>query len=359
MKMAFNPATLLILKRFRSIKRGYYSLLILIALTLASLVAELWVNDRALLVHYQGEWYFPVFTRTLLGHQFGLQDEAALEPVSYRDLQRHFAAQSGDHQAWLPIIPYNPNENNEYQGFFKASPPDISKRHLLGTDTSGRDVFARLVYGYRTAILFALVFTCLTFLLGGIIGTLMGYLGGLFDLIFQRLIEIWSNIPFLYMVIIIFSIIPAASSIPVRILILLLVMVLFSWTGLTYYMRTETYREKSRDYTLAAIVIGAGTMRILIHHILPNTMATLVTFIPFTMVAAITSITALDFLGWGLPPPTPSLGELLKQGTNALTTAPWIATSAFTALVTLLVLVTYVGEAVREAFDPRQRTRYQ
>lgn len=359
MMLSLSPATLQTLKRFRSIRRGYYSLLILLVLTSASLVAELWVNDQALLVRYQGELYVPVYTGVRLGSQFGLQGEAALAPVNYRELQTQFVKAAGTDYVLMPIIPYNPNENNEYNGIFTAASPNLESRHLLGTDTSGRDVFARLVYGYRTAILFALAFSFLTFLIGGIIGTLMGYLGGLFDLIFQRIIEIWSNIPFLYMVIIIFSIIPAASSIPTRILILLLVMVLFSWTGLTYYMRTETYREKSRDYVLAAIVIGAGTWRILTHHILPNTIATLVTFIPFTVVSAIASITALDFLGWGLPAPTPSLGELLKQGTATLTTAPWIAISAFVVLVALLVLVSYVGEAIREALDPRQRIRYQ
>jgi microcin C transport system permease protein len=144
-----------------------------------------------------------------------------------------------------------------------------------------------------------------------------------------------------------------------RIAVLLLVMVLFSWTGLTYYMRTETYREKARDYTAAAVVIGAGTGRILFRHILPNTLATLVTFAPFTVVSAITAITALDFLGWGLPPPTPSIGELLRQGTANLTTAPWIVISAFVTLVTMLTLVTFIGEAVREAFDPRRFTLYR
>jgi microcin C transport system permease protein len=187
----------------------------------------------------------------------------------------------------------------------------------------------------------------------------MGYFGGVFDLFFQRIIEIWSNIPFLYMVIIVFSVIPSTFEISTRIGILLLIMVLFSWTGLTYYMRTETYKEKARDYTAAALVLGAGTARVIFHHILPNTIATMVTFVPFTVVSAITAITALDFLGWGLPPPTPSIGELLKQGTANLTTAPWIVTSAFVALVFILAVVTFIGEAIREAFDPRQFTRYR
>jgi microcin C transport system permease protein len=199
----------------------------------------------------------------------------------------------------------------------------------------------------------------LTYFVGITVGCLMGYYGGIFDLIVQRLIEIWSNIPFLYMIIILFSVIPSTFSIPARIAMLLVVMVLFSWTSMTYYMRTVTYREKTRDYTAAAIVLGAGSGRIIFHHILPNTISTIVTFMPFTVASAVTAITALDFLGFGLPPPTPSMGELLKQGTQTLTTAPWIISSAFAALVCILILVTFIGEAVREAFDPKKFTTYQ
>ena len=249
--------------------------------------------------------------------------------------------------------------NDTVDGVLKAQPPDFARRHLLGTDSTGRDVLARLVYGFRTAIFFALAYTVLTYLIGVSIGCAMGYFGGVFDLVFQRIIEIWSNIPFLYMVIIVFSVIPSTVDVGTRIGILLLIMVLFSWTGLTYYMRTETYKEKARDYTAAALVLGAGTARVIFRHILPNTVATMVTFIPFTVVGAITAITALDFLGWGLPPPTPSIGELLKQGTANLTTAPWIVTSAFVALVFILAVVTFIGEAIREAFDPRKFTLYR
>lgn len=353
-----NPHTIQIFKRFRSIRRGYYSLLFLAFLILLSLLAELLINNKAVLVQYQDQWHFPTYMPVQLGSFYGLSGDAALEPVDYRKLKMHFAESGSDNWLLLPLIPYHPNENNEYKGVFMAAPPSLTERHLLGTDSSGRDVFSRLVYGYRIAIFFALAFSLLTFVIGGTIGVLMGYLGGIFDLVFQRLIEIWSNVPFLYMVIIIFSIIPAASSVSLRILILLAIMVLFSWTGLTYYMRTETYREKSKDYTAAAIVVGASTLRILLRHILPNTVATLVTFIPFTVVSAIASITALDFLGWGLPEPTPSLGELLKQGTENLTTAPWIVSAAFSALVLILVLVSFIGEAVREALDPKQSVRY-
>ncbi|HBM83130.1 MAG TPA: peptide ABC transporter permease, partial [Halieaceae bacterium] len=204
-------------------------------------------------------------------------------------------------------------------------------------------------YGTRIALLFALGFTLSVYLIGIAIGCAMGYFGGVFDLALQRVIEIWSNVPFLYMVIIIFSVIPSTVAVPTRISILLLVMVLFSWTGMTYYMRTETYKEKARDYVAAARIIGASNTRIIFRHIMPNVLSTLITFMPFTVVAAISAITALDFLGFGLPVPTPSLGELLKQGTANLRTAPWIVISAFGTLVALLTLVTFIGEAIRES----------
>jgi microcin C transport system permease protein len=256
-------------------------------------------------------------------------------------------------------VPYDAFENDAYEGVFKPAPPSRATRHYLGTDSTGRDILARLVFGFRIAILFAIAFMALTYLIGISLGCLMGWFGGGFDLVMQRVIEVWSNIPFLYMVIIAFSVIPSSYAVSTRIGILLVIMVLFSWTSMTYYMRTSTYREKERDYTAAALVLGASTPRIIFNHIIPNVISTIVTFMPFTVVNAITAVTALDFLGWGLPPPTPSIGELLKQGTANLTTAPWIVTSAFVALVFILTLVTFIGEAVREAFDPRRFTVYK
>ncbi len=357
--MRLNPLTVRKLRRFREIKRGYYSFVILSVLTVLSLFAELLINDKPLLIKYEGQLMFPTYGSVMLGSDFGLEGAAANIPVNYRELARQFEAEDEGNFIVMPPVPYNPYENTEVDGLFRAAPPDFATKHFLGTDTTGRDILARLFYGFRTAILFAIAFTVLTYLIGIALGCMMGYFGGLFDLLFQRIIEIWSNIPFLYMVIIVFSVIPATFSIPTRIGILLMIMVLFSWTFMTYYMRTETYREKARDYALAARVLGASTSRIIFRHILPNTISTIVTFIPFTVVAAITAITALDFLGWGLPPPTPSIGELLKQGTANLTTAPWIVTSAFVALVVILTLVTFIGEAIREAFDPKKFTIYR
>jgi len=256
-------------------------------------------------------------------------------------------------------VPYSANENHSITGIFRPEPPSPAYQHYLGTDTTSRDILARLFYGTRTALFFAIAFTAAVYFIGIAIGAAMGYFGGMFDLLFQRVIEIWSNVPFLYMVIIIFSVIPDTFSIFFRIMVLLSVMVLFSWTSMTYFMRTETYKQKARDYVASARIIGASNTRIIFRHILPNVLATLVTFMPFTVIAAITAITALDFLGFGLPPPTPSLGELLKQGTSNLRTAPWIVMSAFGTLVVLLTLVTFIGEAIRESFDPKKFTVYK
>jgi microcin C transport system permease protein len=354
-----NPLTAKKLKRFKEIKRGYISFLILVTLSVLSLFAEFFVNNRALMVRYDGQLYFPTFSDVKLGHAFGLSGDLANTPVNYRELKASFAEEKGDgNWVLMPLVPFGPNENNLYEGVLKPRPPDFAAQHYLGTDSTGRDILSRLIHGFRIAVFFSLAFMTLVYLIGVTIGSLMGYFGGWFDLLVQRLIEIWSMIPFIYMVIIMFSVIPTSFSISTRIMILLSIMVLFSWAGMTYYMRTATYREKARDYTAAAQLIGASTPRIIFHHILPNTISTIVTFMPFTMAAAITAVTALDFLGFGLPPPTPSIGEILKQGTSRLD-APWIVTSAFIALVFILTLVTFIGEAVREAFDPKKFTTYK
>lgn len=356
MAFKFNPQTIKKLRRFREIKRGYYSFIILAAFLLLSLFGEMLINNRALVVSYEGDLYFPTYGAFHPGTDFGL--EYSYE-TNYRDMQIQFEESASGNWLIMPIIPYSPFENDASSGIFRPEPPDVGKEHYLGTDTTSRDILSRLFYGTRIALVFAIVFMVAVYVVGVAVGCAMGYLGGTFDMLSQRLIEIWSNIPFLYMVIIVFSVIPDTFTIFSRILILLSVMVLFSWTSMTYYMRTETYKEKSRDYVAAARVLGASSTRIVFKHILPNVLSTLVTFMPFTIVSAIAAITALDFLGFGLPPPTPSLGELLKQGTQTLRTAPWIVMSAFGTLVVLLTLVTFVGEAIRESFDPKKFTVYK
>lgn len=349
-----NPLTAKKLRRFREIRRGYVSFLVLMTLIGLSLIAELLVNSRALVVKHQGRWYFPTYGAIHRGAEFGLGYNYE---ANYRDLKAKLAATPGSGDfVLLPPVPYNPYENSYPQEFYKPRPPNFAERHFLGTDQLNRDVFARLVYGFRNALIFAGSFILLTYFVGVSLGCAMGYFGGWLDLVGQRLIEIWSLVPFLFVVIIVASIVSAYGGMNLG--WLLAIVVMFSWTGITYYMRTNTYREKARDYIHAAQVLGAGTPRIIFVHVLPNVLSTIVTFAPFTVASAISALTALDFLGYGLPPPTPSWGELLRQGTSNLN-APWIVASAFSALVTVLVLVTFIGEAVREAFDPKKFTTYR
>ena len=225
-------------------------------------------------------------------------------------------------------------------------------KHYLGTDMAGRDIFARLIYGFRIAILFSLLLLAVTYVIGVSLGATMGYLGGSFDLVFQRIIEILSNVPILYIIMIV------ASIITPNFWTLALLLAAFSWMGLTWYMRTETYRENTREYVLAARAIGASNSRIMFKHILPNSISILVTFFPFSVVSGITALTSLDYLGFGLPTPTPSWGELLQQGTSNLE-YQWIAASAVAALSIVLTLVTFIGEAIREAFDPKKYSYYE
>ena len=350
-----NPLTQKKLSRFRSIKRGYLSFVVLIGLLVLSLFGRLLVNDRAIAVKYDGKLYFPTYTAFKSGETFG--EDYAYE-ANYRALQKKFRTEGKGDWVWMPAVPYDEFENDFREGVRHPAGPDRKSFHYLGTDKTGRDILARLFYGFRIAMVCALVFMFFVYLIGISIGCAMGYSGGKTDLLGQRIVEIWSNIPFLYMVIIMVSLVPAGLPVPIRIGLLLAVMVLFSWTSMTYYMRTATYKERTRDYAAAAKLLGASTPRIVFLHILPNTIATVVTFMPFTVASAIISITALDFLGFGLPSPTPSWGELLKQGVGALH-APWIVSSAFCAMVTVLTLVTFIGEGIREAFDPKKFTVYQ
>lgn len=344
-----DPLTRRKFQRFRQIKRGYASFLILCGLVVLALAAELLVNSRALIVRYEGKLFFPTYGAIHTGREFGLDYDYE---VNYRELRKHFDAQGRGNWILMPPVPFSPIENAYPGETFRPRPPDWSRGNYLGTDQINRDILARLLYGFRNALLFAGCFIALTYLIGITLGCLMGYFGGWFDLLVQRLIEIWSNIPFLFVVIIV------ASIITPNLWILLAIVVLFSWTSMTHYMRSVTYREKARDYVHAAQVLGAGTGRVIFRHILPNILSTIVTFIPFTVSGAISALTSLDFLGFGLPPPTPSWGELLRQGTSNLN-APWIVASAFFALTLVLTLVTFVGEAIREAFDPKKFTTYQ
>jgi microcin C transport system permease protein len=348
-----NPITAKKVRRFREIRRGYWSFLLLAVMIVLSLGAELLVSNRALLVRFDGRTYFPTYGAIIPGDSFGL---GYRYETNYRDLKAKLAETPERGWVLLPLVPFNAVENCYPREYTMPRPPNPTERHFLGTDQLNRDVLARVIYGFRMALIFAGSFVVLTYLIGVSLGCAMGYFGGWIDLVGQRLIEIWSLVPFLFVVIIVASFVSALGG--MNLAWLLAVVVLFSWTTITYYLRSATYREKVRDYVHAAQVLGAGTGRVIFTHVLPNVISTLVTFAPFTVASAITSLTALDFIGYGLPPPTPSWGELLRQGTSNLN-APWIVSSAFTALVLVLVLVTFIGEAVREAFDPKKFTKYQ
>jgi microcin C transport system permease protein len=342
-----NPITLKQWQRFKSIKRGYWSAMIFAALLLLTVFAELLVSNRALIVSYEGNLYFPSYGAIIAGQELGLDYEYE---TNYRDLKLAF--KGSNNWLLLPPIPFDPLENHFIDGEFPPYAPSLEHRHYLGTDNTGRDIAARLIYGFRIAIWFSLLLLFFNYLIGVSVGSLMGFMGGKFDLFFQRIIEIWSNIPFLYVIMIIASIVvPGFWT-------LIGVMIIFGWMSMTWYMRTATYKENSRDYVMAARAIGATNTSIIFRHIMPNTISIMVTFIPFSIASGITALTALDYLGFGLPPPTPSWGELLRQGTDNLD-APWIIASVVSGMTLILVMVTYIGEAIREAFDPKKFTTYE
>jgi microcin C transport system permease protein len=347
--MALDPLTKKKFRRFKSIKRGYYSFIAVTALILLSLIAEIIASNRALVVKYDGDYHFPSYGAIIPGKTFGFDYDYE---TNYRDLQARCEEQNNGNFVIMPIIPYNAYETDFIKGEYPPYAPSAERRHYMGTDKTGRDVCSRLIYGFRIAIFFSLVLLFCNYTIGISLGCLMGYWGGWFDLLFQRIIEIWSNVPFLYVVIIV------ASIMVPNFFVLVGIMVIFGWMGMTWYMRTATYKEKTRDYVLAAQALGASNSRIIFKHIMPNTISLIVTFIPFSVAGGVVALTSLDYLGYGLPPPTPSWGQLLDEGTTYLDQY-WIGGSVIVAMTVLLTMVTFIGEAVREAFDPKMHTTYE
>ncbi len=445
-----NPITIRRIKRFREIKRGYYSLIILCSLVALASLDQIIVGKRALAVHYDGNWSFPAFQPSdLKNKDFGIKGESADAPVNYRKLKKQFA-ETGEGTVILPLVPYDPTgdtlaprsrplrerdgiyyekgSNNPFFGLaaryhdvdegqihirytmrdglisgavdgwnvdsspvysaeykngnlvkasysgktskeeflsqspdemralkYHPAPPIPETGNWLGTTSQGYDVLAYLYGGLQVNFKAAIIYLPIIYVIGMTVGMLMGYFGGWFDLAVQRLIEVFSNMPFLFVVIIFSSLVPDQfKGLPV----ILTILILFGWMGMTYLMRTAAYRDKERDYIAAARVLGAGTPRILLRHLLPNTVAIIVTLVPFTMSGLIFALTSLDYLGFGLPPEYATWGRLLSDGLSNLS-APWLVTSTFSVLVGLLVLITFVGEAVREAFDPKKFTYYR
>jgi microcin C transport system permease protein len=447
-----NPVTRRRIQRFREIRRGYVSLIILLCLAGIAALDQIVVGNRALVVYYNGTLVCPAFrTKDFQNKDFGMLGEAEEAPADYRELKRRFAAAKGSKDfVIMPLIPYAPTGdtlpprsrpmvqrndlyfesgsrkpysglvakyhdidrsrmhlrytmrdgrllgpfdgwdadgnrvysgeiqdgkpvNERYSGGgdlesflaiessdlraikYHPAPPIPEEGHWLGTTSSGYDVVAYLYGGLQVNFKAALIYIPIVYFIGITVGMLMGFFGGWFDLAVQRLIEVLDNMPFLFVVIIFSSVVPETiKGLP----IILAILIAFGWMSMTYLMRTAAYRDKERDYIAAARVLGAGTPRILFRHLLPNTVAILVTLVPFTISGLIFSLTALDYLGFGLPPEYATWGRLLNDGLANLS-APWLVTSTFAVLVTTLVLITFVGEAIREAFDPKKFTYYR
>lgn len=451
--ITLDPITKRRFARFRRIRRGYYSFLILSAAIILSIFAPFLAESRALVVYYHGRLFFPTFQYFSMAtfHQAPPEGWTANDlEAEYLRLQREWrverffhnreAARSGNNPQLLaalkakypdigdyvimPMIPWDPYQSDfwyneilpdiqarlnagdrmgaetlaregrlteladdiyngsifailkdrrrsptgDLQGLARAgtmpslaglgavppTAPDLRRDHYFGTDSGGRDVASRLLYGFRISIFFALFLTLISQVIGTIIGSLQGYLGGRFDLISQRIIEILISIPFLYVVIIL------AALIAPTFWMLVLIMAVFQWINITFYMRTEMYREKTREYCLAAKSYGASGWRIVFRHLLPNCLTPLVTFTPFAVVGAIFALTGLDYLGYGLPAPTPSWGEMMDQALEADNRDKlWLTLAPFGAITLTLVLVVFIGESVREAFDPKQYSKYE
>jgi len=439
------------IERFKSIKRGYWAFLLLVGLIVLAGLDQLVVGKRALVVKYNGNFYFPALMQKVYENKdFGVTGALAESEVNYRKLKKSFSEQEGN---WVisPLVPYDPTndiisavskdliikegivydtKNNQkfsglaatlydlddpesihlrykyrkgikvgaaigknrskqtvytatykegelvsdkYNGeeskekfladstnsirriFYNPTPISFKDKHFLGTDSRGNDILAYLYGGLQVNLKAALIYIPIVYMIGVTVGLLMGFYGGWIDIIIQRLIEIFSNIPFLFVILILSGLIPEQYR---GLGMILTILVTFGWMGMTYLMRTAALKEKARDYVAAARVMGASTPRIIFKHILPNSLAILVTLIPFSVSGIILSLTSLDYLGFGLPPSYATWGSLLQNGLANLS-SPWIVGAAFFMLVILLIIVTFIGEAIREAFDPKKFTTYR
>ncbi|MFT7052774.1 MAG: microcin C transport system permease protein [Psychromonas sp.] len=339
-EMRSNPVNADRWLQFKNNKRGYWSLWIFIILFSASLLGELWINDKPIMVSYQQHWYFPLvedIPENELGGDFDITTDFS-DPYMVDQINK---------AGWIiwPLIPfYFDSINFELTEPAPSPPSDIN---YLGTDDQGRDVLARLVYGFRISVFFALALTLVSSVIGIIVGAAQGYYGGRIDLFGQRFLEIWEGLPMLFMLIIL------ASFVEPTFLWLLGLMILFSWPSLVGVVRAEFLRGRHLEYVKAARALGVGDKKIMFKHILPNAMIATLTFMPYLFTGALTTLTSLDFLGFGLPLGSASLGEMVAQGKDNLH-APWLAITAFISLSTILVLLVFIGEATRDAFDPRK-----
>ena len=354
-------------RNFRANRRAFWSLIVLGVLYGLSLFAEYIANDRPIVLSYRGELHFPVrnfYPETAFGGDFRTEAvyrdpevqclirtggaELCLDDPAEAMAQAETGIVDGEEivAGWMvwPLIPYSYNTINDI-GRAAPSPPD--DRHWLGTDDTARDVLSRIIYGFRLSITFALIVTAMTSIIGIAAGAVQGFFGGLLDLIFQRVIELWNSVPSLYVIIIL------SSMFVMNFWLLVFLMTLFGWTGLVGVVRAEFLRARNFEYVRAARALGQSDGKIMIKHVLPNAMVATLTFLPFILNGSITTLTSLDFLGFGLPPGSASLGELLAQG-KANLQAPWLGLTGFFIIALMLSLLIFIGEAVRDAFDPRK-----
>ena len=357
------------MENFKANRRGFWSLWIFLALFFLSLMAEFLANDRPILVRFKGEFYIPIFQS--YPEEVFLGDFGFLPTTDYKIVEIREAIEENGWAIWPPVRYSYRSVNTEIPEPAPSKPswlydpearcanyPDgvndpaciIGNWNWLGTDDQARDVLARVIYGFRVSVLFGLILTGFSAVIGVSAGAVQGYFGGWTDLLFQRFIEIWSSMPVLYILLIMAAVLPPGFW------VLLFIMLLFSWVGFVGVVRAEFLRARNFEYVNAARALGVGDVAIMFRHLLPNAMVATLTFLPFILNGSITTLTSLDFLGLGLPPGSASLGELLAQGRNNLQ-APWLGLSGFVVISLMLSLLIFVGEATRDAFDPRKTFR--
>ena len=339
--MTLSPLTRRRWANFRAHRRGYLSLKLFTVLLIVSFLAEFVANDKPLVLAYDGDLYWPVlfhYPETTFG---GALDSEA----DYRDPEVQDLVAAGDGWAVWPPVPYSYDTIDWQIGQPVPTPP--SARHWLGTDDVSRDVLARLIYGFRLSVLFGFALTAISSVIGVLVGAVQGFFGGWVDLVGQRLVEIWAGLPVLFLLIILSSLVQPS------VYALLALLVLFSWMALVGVVRAEFLRTRNFDYVRASRALGVSNLAIMRQDVLPNAMVATLTFVPFLLTGSITLLTSLDFLGFGLPAGSPSLGELLAQG-KANLQAPWLGLAGFFTLLIMLTLLIFIGEAVRDAFDPRR-----
>ncbi len=341
--MPIRPLTRRRIENFKANRRGFWSLWVFLAMFFLSLLAEVIANDRPILIWHDGGVFAPflfAYSETEFGGEFPSEAE-------YKD---PFVVELIEQKGWIlwPPIRFRYDTNITDLGVPAPSPP--TARNWLGTDDQARDVAARMIYGFRLSVAFGLILTLLSSIVGIAVGAMQGYFGGLLDLLGQRVIEIWSGMPVLFILLILASIVTPSFW------WLLGLMLLFSWTALVGLVRAEVLRARNFEYVKAARALGVSNRKIMFRHVLPNAMVATLTFLPFITSGALVTLTSLDFLGFGLPPGSPSLGELLKQGKDNLH-ASWLGITGFIVISVMLTLLVFVGEAVRDAFDPRKTQR--